>query len=64
MAIEDNPDRGIDWAEVELGNREEMTSALWIIYHLLLQEEQRREQALALKAPEARQDRVTLMGVY
>ena len=55
---------GIDWGAIEAGSHMVTASTLWLLFALITQETQRREQALQNKAPSIRQDRVAMMGVY
>lgn len=64
MPQNDNTPLGPDWGAIEQGNFPEITSALWLLYQGLQQEIQSREREIELRAPESRQDRITLMGTY
>lgn len=55
---------GPDWGAIEAGNFQIIAGTMWLLFAMVTQETQRRDQALQSRAPTVRQDRVAMMGVY
>ena len=55
---------GPDWGAIEGGDLKAIANTMWLLFAMITQESQRRSQALQSRAPNIRQDRVAMMGVY
>ena len=54
----------IDWGAIEGGSFPVIASTMWLLFAMITEEQQRRNQALQSRAPTVRQDRVAMMGIY